>query len=244
MIGSILLSLMVFFGLTIIVLDATLRITRLQQIFGLFALLYWYFVLLLSPLSKLTKKNPKMAAILFTRKAFGVMVAYFALLHAGLGFFGQLEGWRGIGLLPVTFKVALVFGLSTLLVLLFMAALSLNFVVKLTRFKAWKQLSRISYLAGLVAIVHVWMIGSHVSLNLLQLLAFEGLVALFGLEAWRLGKQLVLGGWKASRAVMLAICLWLSLSLGLVVMRIYVPSYSKNHSTHAVLNGAVIHGNH
>lgn len=237
--GSICLSVGIYFMLQIIITDERLRSIRLQQIYGLLAVLYWYVVLFMSAFAKVVGKKSWLPVVLFTRRAIGSMVAYFALLHALIAFYTQLNGWRGISLLPTSFKWSLVFGLLALLVLLFMANLSIDTFVAKSKFKHWKALSRISYGAGLITILHVWIIGTHVTSSLIQLAAFEALVLLFGLEAWRLKAGFKKRGFSTLKSLFMVFGIWLVLTMSLLLMKLYVVSFSKTNASHQA--GTTVH---
>jgi DMSO/TMAO reductase YedYZ heme-binding membrane subunit len=239
--GSVTLSVFLFALLRIIIVDSRLRGIRLQQFYGLISVLYWYLVLLMSAVAKVVPKKSWMAAILFTRRAFGAMVAYFALLHALVALFDQLDGLGGIGLLPLIFRWSLALGAISLVVLLIMAALSVDKFVGLVKFKAWKQLSRISYVAGALVIVHVWLIGTHAAPILMQLIGFEALVMLAGFEAWRIGKALAGKGVRPARAAVVAVGIWVVVTGSLLGMRQLLPSYSKDHQEHIAGTGIHAH---
>lgn len=229
---TICLSLIIFFALRITIVDSRLRDIRLQQIFGLCAVTYWYILLLMAPISKIAGQRKWLPSVLFTRRALGVSVAYFGVLHFYLAITQQLQGWHGIWLLPRSFQLAVLSGFTTLVVLLVMAALSIDKLVKLIGFKQWKWLGRISYIAGLLIIVHVWIIGTHVEYLVLQLLVFQMLALLFGLEAWRYSLGLQKKGMKKVAATTLACFVWLVLVGGMLVMRAYVSSYGNEHAVH------------
>jgi DMSO/TMAO reductase YedYZ heme-binding membrane subunit len=240
--GSVCLSALIFFVLQVVIADERLRTIRLQQQYGLIAVLYWYIVLLMSAFAKVVGKKTWLPSLLFTRRAFGFMVAYFALLHSAIAFFAQLGGISGIRLLPSSFRLSIVFGVVALLVLLFMAALSIDKLVAISRFKHWKILSRISYFAAIITILHIWIIGTHVEISLLQFVAFQALVILFSLEAWRLMLSLrQKNDYSNLKAVVIACLVWLLLIGGLIIMKVYVVSYSKSHARHVVTPGVVIH---
>ena len=238
---SLCLSVFILCILQIIIIDERVRNIRLQQVYALVAVLYWYVVLFISAFAKVVGKKSWLPAVLFTRRAFGFMVAFFALLHAAISFYAQLGGFKGVSLLPIEFRLSLILGLLALIVLLFMASLSIDKIVQFSRFKHWKVLSRISYIAGIITILHVWIIGTHLSSALVQFAAFQALVILFGLEAWRLILAFHTKGKRTSVAILLGVTIWLLLSVGLVAMKLYVISYSKSHASHDVESGAVIH---
>jgi DMSO/TMAO reductase YedYZ heme-binding membrane subunit len=217
--GSVLLSLIIFFLLNITIVDNRVRGIRLQEIYGLGAVLYWYVVLLISATAKVITKKAWMAKLLFMRRAIGAMVTYFVALH--------------VWLLPAIFRFSLISGSFAALVLLIMAALSIDKIVAMTRFKYWRFVSRISYLAGIAAVLHIWLIGSHVASAVLQLVAFQALILLFSIEAWRLYIQLKKHLYTTFKAAVITSLVWLLLVTSLIGMRLMLKSQSQEHANHA-----------
>jgi DMSO/TMAO reductase YedYZ heme-binding membrane subunit len=235
---TVFISLILYCGLRIFIVDSRLRGIRLQQLYGLCAVLYWYVLMVMSAGSKVIDPKKWVPPVLFTRRALGVSVAYFAVLHFYIAITEQLDGWHGIWLLPMKFRFAVLFGFLTLLTLVVMAALSIDKVVALLKFRYWKILGRVSYIAGMLIILHVWIIGTHVASVLLQLVTFQMLALLFGLEAWRFGKSLNKSMSKR-KALTIGVIVWLVLTGGLLVMRAFVPSYSNNHTKHLEAGTAI-----
>lgn len=159
---------------------------RTQQVFGFVSLFYWYLALLASPLSKVVSKEGKMKYWLFARRAIGVSAFYFALLHAAVAFWGQIGGMRGFGLLPERFQWSLSFGAAGVFVLLLMAATSFDKVIAFMTFRRWKWLHRVGYIAGVLTLLHVWMIATHVVYFGVWITLYAMLVLLLGLEAVRI----------------------------------------------------------
>lgn len=162
---------------------------RLEQVFGLLALLYWYIALVLSPLSYLIGKE-RMQGILFSRRAIGVSAAYFALLHSGVAVWGQLGGIKELAYLPSLFQWSLTFGAIGLLILLVMAATSFDSIIKKMTFRRWKVLHRLGYIGGILVILHVWMVGTHSSYGAVQLVGFMAFGILAGIESYRISTVL------------------------------------------------------
>jgi DMSO/TMAO reductase YedYZ heme-binding membrane subunit len=231
--GSVLLSLIIFFLLNITIVDNRVRGIRLQEIYGLGAVLYWYVVLLISATAKVITKKAWMAKLLFMRRAIGAMVTYFVALHVLIATSQQLDGWHGVWLLPAIFRFSLILGSFAALVLLIMAALSIDKIVAMTRFKYWRFVSRISYLAGIAAVLHIWLIGSHVASAVLQLVAFQALILLFSIEAWRLYIQLKKHLYTTFKAAVITSLVWLLLVTSLIGMRLMLKSQSQEHANHA-----------
>lgn len=237
--GSMLISILIFMYLQIVIIQPSARYIRLQEIYGSLALVYWYIVLLLSAVAKVVRVRPWIKSLLFTRRALGAMVAYFALLHAYISFVTQLNGFSGLTLLPRAFFWSLFLGFVSLLVLLIMALLSVDKIIAVLKFRQWKALQRVSYGAGIIAIMHVWIIGSHVGSWVVQIIVFGALVLLFGLQSWRISIKLTEKR-RVLYARTISLIVWMVLCGGLIGMKLYVVSYSKNH-TQLSSQGVIIH---
>lgn len=163
----------------------TLYLIRLQQVYGFAALSFWYLALLATPLGVVFGKQGRMRHYLFARRALGVSAAYFALLHMLIALSKLLGGLSGIWLLPGRFRLALFFGLIGLVCLLAMAATSFDKVIKAMTFRRWKWLHRVGYVGAVLVLLHVWMIGTHLTYPWLRWLLFCMLGLLAVLESWR-----------------------------------------------------------
>lgn len=157
---------------------------RLEEIFGLFSVLYWYAALIISPIGYVIGKQ-RIKHIEFARRAIGVSAAYFASLHVAVALWGQLGGPSGFDYLPSLFKWSIAGGSVALFILLIMAFTSFDKVVVYMTFRRWKWLHRLVYLGGILAVLHIWTIGTHLASSILQLVAFALLVLLAGLESFR-----------------------------------------------------------
>lgn len=182
--GSILLSVSVVCYIRILIASDQLFYIRTEQIFGLLAIVYWYVALIISPFGYVVGKQ-RLKHFEFARRAIGVSAAYFAMLHFAFALFGQLGGPGELLNLPSLFKWSLIFGGSALLILLIMAATSFDKVVRYMTFKRWKWLHRLVYLGLILVVLHIWMVGTHVTYTNIQRAAFVALAILAGLETFR-----------------------------------------------------------
>ncbi len=157
---------------------------RAQQLFGLICLFYWYIALIISPIGYVIGKQ-HMKRVEFARRAIGVSAAYFAVLHASVALWGQLGGFGGVASLSSLFQWSLIAGLIGVIVLLIMAVTSFDKVITLMTFTRWKWLHRTVYVGGILAVLHIWSIGTHIGYGFIQFLAFFALVILSGLEMYR-----------------------------------------------------------
>lgn len=229
--SSVLLSLLIASWLRISIPSDQLFGIRAQQTLGLLAIIYWYLALLVSPLQKRFSTSPFMPYVVFSRRAIGVSSAYFALLHMLIALFGQIGGLSGVALLPPRFLIAITLGFTALLILLAMAVTSFNKAISYMTFPRWKFLHRFGYLAGILAMLHIWMIGTHMSYAWLQIVAFILLTTLFWLESSRLADFLVKKyPHLTNKNIILSIVLWLVMALGLSLLPQTIDNSSSHHS--------------
>ncbi len=196
--ASILLSAGIYFWVRAEVLGSSLQTIRLNQIFALLSVLYLYVALLAGPLTKLFPGLPYRGQYLKARRAIGVSVFYFALLHSLIAFFGQLNGFSGLGFLSGRYLVAIGMAFVALVILFFMAITSLDVAVEKLGFKNWKRLHRLVYLAGIMVLIHSVMLGTHfVSLSsAIPRILLLALIVLIGLEAIGLYRKITLANPK------------------------------------------------
>lgn len=169
-----------------------LQVIRLEQSLGITSLFYLYIVLLIGPVCYTFPTLPFISIILKSRRALGVSVFYFALLHAIISFFGQLGGFTGLPYLDSSVIASLLFGLLGITILFLLAVTSFDAVVRKMKFRKWKLLHRFVYLAGFAVLIHAMLLGTHFTnlLSVLPLTIFFALAFLLFLEAPRLEKLL------------------------------------------------------
>ncbi len=229
--SSILLSVLVVCGLRLTIVGDKLFYIRSEQIFGFLSLFYWYAALIISPLNKVAKGQKWLPHVIFARRAIGVSAAYFALLHVSISLWGQLGGVGGLNLLPGRFIWALGFGFVALIVLLIMASTSLDKVISFMTFRRWKWLHRTGYAAGILVLLHIWIIGTHMGYSIFKIIFFVMLSVLFGLEALRVARSLASRFPKLTfNPFILAVCVWILLSGALLVVPRSIETF---HSRHA-----------
>lgn len=239
LITSFFLSIGLFCYLRIVIPDDRLWIIRSEQTFGFMSIVYWYIALSISPLTKVIGQKSWTPYLIFGRRAVGVSAAYYAILHFAIAFWPQLGGLASLGLFPRQFLLSLALGFISLLILCAMAATSFDRVIKIMTFRCWKWLHRLTYLAGVAVIVHVWMIGTHTANSILTYTIFQLLVVLFGLEAIRISRQLSSNGFKLWLARLTGLVIWIGLAAGLLLLRANVTSQSLEHKGNAGQPGAV-----
>lgn len=187
---SFLISLFLLGFLRLQISSDQLYIIRLEQFYGFISFAYLYVALLISPLGKVVGKRNWMGNLVYARRAIGVSAAYFAVLHSTIAFFGQFGGFSNLALLPPHFKWAFVFGAIGLIVLLAMAATSIDKVISIMTLRRWQILHRLIYGVSFLIILHIWMIGTHATLIWVRLPLSVAVLILTGLEAIRIGKNL------------------------------------------------------
>lgn len=183
--SSILVSIAVFSWLRLQIPSDQLFYIRVQQVFGLLGVIYWYIALIISPIGYVIGKQ-RIKHIEFARRAIGVSAFYFVVLHGAIALFGQLGGVDQLQYLPSLFKWSLLGGLVAFIILGIMAATSFDAVVKFMTFRRWKWLHRLVYLGGIVAMLHIWTVGTHLAYSGIQWAVFVALVVLSGLETYRI----------------------------------------------------------
>lgn len=139
----------------------TLRIIRLTQFYGFTAVFFLYLTLLVTPITRYFRFIPYRGQIVKARRALGVSVFYFAILHSTIAFFGQLGGFEGLPFLDTKYLLAVVIGLINILILTVMASTSFDYMEERLTHKVWKFIHRFVYLVGILIIIHVLIIGTH-----------------------------------------------------------------------------------
>ena len=229
--GTLIVSLAMAALLRLHIMSDQLYYIRLEQSYGLLSIICLYLAMLISPLQKALGVRPWLQRLVFMRRAIGVSAAYYAVLHMTIALWGQIGGIGAIKLLPVFFVWSLSFGLAAIIILLVMAATSFDAVIKRMTFFRWKLLHRLIYIGGVLIILHVWIIGTHVAYGWAQLAASLAVALLLGLEALRAAKQLAKRYTALNRYVTLtAIGIWIAGLGSLAVIPLAVERYHTKHS--------------
>ena len=210
-----------------------LLLIRTQQIYGFICLVFWYIALIISPIGYIIGKH-RIKHIEFARRAIGVSAFYFALLHASIALFGQLGGISEIQYLPDLFKWSLLGGAIALFILALMAATSFDKVIKFMRFRNWKWLHRLVYTAGVMVILHIWTIGTHLAYTEIQVAGYLALIILIGLEFFLILKSLNRKYLKLEKAELFVmwLTLWVIVAMLLLAMPKYIQNYHSRHTNH------------
>lgn len=228
-----LLSVAVFAWLRLSLDDDQLLHIRAQQIYGFICIVLWYLALIISPVTYIIGKQ-RLKQLIFSRRAIGVAAFYFAFLHTAIALFGQLGGPGQLQYLPDLFKLSLAGGAVGLLILAIMAATSFDRVIKFMTFRKWKWLHRLVYVAGILVIIHVWTIGTHVAYGGVQLVGFIALALLSGLEilrAMRLLNRKILHLRRAEIGVF-ALCAWAVSLISIAALPALIENYHSRHTSH------------
>ena len=158
---SIVYSLLIYIWVVMTIPDRTVQNIRLTQDYALLAAACLYFALLAGPFCYTIKVFPYRSQYIKARRALGVSAFYFAFLHFCVAFFEQLGGFGGLAFLSNNYVIALSLSATALVILSLLAATSFDSVVKKMKFKRWKLLHRLVYLAGICILIHAAMLGTH-----------------------------------------------------------------------------------
>lgn len=243
---SIVLSLAIAAWLRLQIASDQLYYIRLEQVFGFLSIAYLYLAVITSPLSKaIGETKPWVKLLLFSRRAIGVSAAYFALLHVTVSLWGQIGGLSGLGLLPERFGWSLFFGFIALAILFIMALTSFDKVVSYMTLRRWKLLHRLVYFGGILVILHVWIIGTHLAYSWLKITIFVALVIFFGLEALRIANNVAKkhSTMKPTKKKLLAAAIWIFWVLLLVSLPLIIKNYhAENHHQGGSSHQGATHG--
>lgn len=233
LVSSILLSAAVIALLRLHFSSDQLFYIRTQQIFGLLCLIYWYAALIISPVGYVIGKH-RMKRIEFARRAIGVSAFYFALLHGAIALWGQLGGLSELQYLPTLFLWSLLAGGIGIGVLAVMAATSFDRVVTFMTYRKWKWLHRLTYVAWILVVLHVWTIGTHLAYTDIQMIAFAALVVLSGLELYRVTKMISEKRlhFTKSEFTSFFLALWACVVVAIVSIPVLVQNYHSRHADH------------
>ncbi len=138
-----------------------IQIIRLTQVYALASVTYLYLAMLAGPLTYTFRFLPFRGHYLKARRAIGVSAFYFGLLHGSIAFFGQLGGFEGLAYLSSNYLIAISLSFTALVILSAMAITSFDFMIAKMKFKKWKMLHRLVYLAGVFILIHALMLGTH-----------------------------------------------------------------------------------
>ena len=115
------------------------------------------------------------------------MAFYFALLHGAIALFGELGGFTGLSYLDFQTVNVIFVGFIAIFIMFLLAITSFDFIVKKITFQRWKLLNRLIYLAGILILVHVTLIGVNYSpiSGIIPQITFLGVALLLLMESPR-----------------------------------------------------------
>ena len=228
---SIFLSLFIFAWLRLQISDDQLLIIRSQQIYGLTAMIYLYIALAISPISSIVGGG-RIKQLIFSRRAIGVSAFYFGLLHSVIAFWGQLGGFSNVELLPTLFIWSLIGGTIALVVMFAMTVTSTDGFIKAMSYRKWKWLHRSIYIGGILILLHVWSLGTHMVSPAIQLIFLAALALLTALEVFRalqfLNKKYQI--FSKEEAMVTGIAAWAIVVTLIVITPSIVPNYHSRHT--------------
>lgn len=168
------------------------NIQPIHQTYSFLALIYLYFSLLASPLYSVFPTFPLRGLFIKARRSIGVSAFIFAGLHGYFSFINVIGGLSGLKYLDQNYAIKISLGSLAFIILLFMTSTSFDKAVALLGPTRWKTLHRFAYLAGVLIIMHVYLIGPHFAnrFSPQSIIFFIALVILFLLEAIRFKKYL------------------------------------------------------
>lgn len=168
------------------------NIQPIHQTYSFLALIYLYCSLLPGPLYSVFPTFPFRGLFIKARRTIGVSAFMFAGLHGYFSFANVIGGLPGLKLLDRTYAMKMSLGSLAFFILTLMASTSFDKAVALLGPARWKNLHRFVYLAGVLIIFHVYLIGPHFAnrFSPQSIIFLTSLVILFSLEAIRLKKYL------------------------------------------------------
>ncbi len=165
------------------------QLIKLTQLYAFIALLFLYAALIIEPLQYSFKQIlPFNTALSKTKSALGVAAFYFAFLHFCIAFFGQLGGFSGLFYLSERYFIGVTFSFIALSSLFFMAVVSFLEMFRKVTEKKLRRFHWVFYVAGLLVIIHMLMLGTHFSnlSSVIPVLFYAGVALLLLLESLRL----------------------------------------------------------
>lgn len=155
---------LIFAGYSYFLIPAgILQNIRFEQLCGFASLIYLYVSMLIGPFFYQFSSIKGRALFTHMRRSIGVSACYFALLHTFVTFFVQLQGFSGLAFLSSSYVFALMLGGISLCILLILTLTSVDIAVEKMGFSHWKLLHRLTYLGGIIVLMHVILLGSHYS---------------------------------------------------------------------------------
>lgn len=137
-----------------------LRTIRLTEGFALGAVAALYITLTVGPVYKVFPNLSGKEKLLSLRGGFGDVALVFGIVHASLAFWGLLGGFAGWVFLGGVYQVATVLSLTALVLLAALFASGLGNMKKKV-FGRYPWFGKLGYVAGVLLLIHIILIGSH-----------------------------------------------------------------------------------
>lgn len=147
---------------------------RLQETYAWFSVGLLATALAIGPLTKLVPELPGKPLLFDARRLLGIGAAWFASLHMFIAYASQFQFANPLTLAG-SYRSAFALGIGALTILLAMAFTSFDAALK-GMGVWWFRLHRLVYAAGLLALVHIFMIGVHATT--IRTLGTLGIIAL------------------------------------------------------------------
>lgn len=160
LLSSALLAGAVFFYVKQNIQGAESQTIKLTQTYGLITITYLYLTLLASPLTRFFSFLPLSKQYIFARRAIGVSVFIFAMLHSYFAFFGELGGFEGIKFLGSNYLIAITLSTVSLIIITLLTLTASDWAIAKLSYKKWKYLHRFVYLSAFLTTIHALMLGS------------------------------------------------------------------------------------
>ena len=192
-ISTVMLSIILYIGITIFIPAGSLQTIRLTQSFALLAVVYLYSALVVSPIASEWPKLSINPYLKRARRALGVSAWYFSLSHIYHAFFKQLGGFTGLTYLSDKYLLAIVCSFTAFMILSFMVMTSFDTMVRILSYPRWKMLHRFVYFAAILIVIHALMLGTHFRdlSSAIPMLFGIAMVLLLVLEARRFDRYVV-----------------------------------------------------
>lgn len=166
--------------------DGSSQSIRIEKAYSFISLGLLYVALLASPLLKVFPRLPFKKTYLYIRRPIGVLAFYYAFLHAYITFFNQLGGFDGVAYYAPNYVASLLLGVIGLAILCILAVTSVDWAIRIMHFKNWKLLHRLVYIAGVVILIHIVILGPDFNtFSALGIATYAAVIILLGLEIAR-----------------------------------------------------------
>ena len=190
---------------------------RLAEVYAWLAVSFLFLALLIGPLYKMGINLPGKRIAFEARRLLGIGAARFASLHTAVAYASLFKGFRNPFFLPATYEKSFLLGLIGLLILLALAFTSFDRAMKSLGIW-WYRLHRLVYVAGVLTILHAFMIGTHATRRSGLLALTVMALVIVGLQAYVAMYQRQKAWWRLALGVGV-ICLTLTLRYGVTQYR-------------------------